>query len=154
MISFVIEILRVFTFVMMALMMSFRVYAEGIYQNPPSEHGAWPFYSVIPECDDPYVLRKIIHDFEVREREYWNSDLVISTFRNVQETGLRNHGPDYTPRRYCKSGGVMSDGREHDVFYNITPDQSIILSGQIIDWCIEGLDRAHVDGPHCQRVRP
>ena len=48
----------------------------------------------------------------------------------------------------------LRDGVKRDVFYNITPDQSVILSGQVIDWCVVGLDRAHVDGPNCRRVTP
>jgi hypothetical protein len=136
-----------------ALLLCKSVLAEGIYSNPPSEQGAWPYNADLPVCDDPIVLRKIIHNFEVREREYWNSGLFINSFTNVIQTGLRVHGLDYTPRRYCKSIGLFSDGVERDIFYNISPDQSVILSGQVIDWCIQGLDRTHVDGPNCQRVR-
>jgi len=126
--------------------------AEGIYHNPPSEEGAWPFMSDLPGCDDSYVLRKIMHDFENREREYWSSDLYINKFWDIAENGLRTHGLSYTPRRYCRSMALLSDGSTREVFYNITPDQSIILAGQVIDWCVVGLDRAHVDGPNCQRV--
>lgn len=128
------------------------VYADEIYRNPPSEEGAWPFTFDTPACDDAYVLRKIMHDFEKRERDFWNSDLFIARFEIIKETGLRSHGLSYTPRRYCKSTAIFGDGAKRDVFYNITPDQSIIFSGQVIDWCVVGLDRAHVDGPNCRRV--
>ncbi len=136
-----------------ALLLCCASLAEDIYSNPPSEQGAWPYDYDLPVCEDPIVLRKIIHDFELREREYWNSGLFINSFASVLETGHRVHGLDYTPRRYCKSIGLFSDGLERNVFYNISPDQSVILSGQVIDWCIQGLDRTHVDGPECQRVR-
>ena len=141
------------TIFLIALFVNWRVSAEDIYQNPDSERRIWPYTADVPACDDPFVLRKIIHDFEKREREFWNTGLFISEFKDVVETGQRIHGLDYTPRRYCKTVGIFGDGHERNVYYNITPDQSIILSGQIIDWCIQGLDRTHVDGPDCRRVR-
>lgn len=127
--------------------------AEDIYHNPPSEEGAWPFSFSLPACDDASVLRKIIHDFENREREFWASGLYINIFDNVRETGNRPYGQSYTPRRYCASEGLFSDGTKRWIYYNITPDQSVILSGQVIDWCVDGLDRTHADGPNCRRVR-
>lgn len=127
-------------------------YAEGIYHNPPSEEGAWPYTLELPACDDNYVLRKIMHDFENREREYWASNLFINKFDSIKETGNRTHGLSYTPRRYCESEALFSDGVTRSVFFNITPDQSVILTGQVIDWCVVGLDRSHVDGPNCRRV--
>ena len=127
--------------------------AEDIYHNPPSEERTWPFTLSLPTCDDASVLRKIMHDFANREREYWASSLFINIFEKIKETGERPYGDSYTPRRYCTSEGLFSDGIKRQVYYTITPDQSVILSGQVIDWCIDGLDRNHVDGPHCRRVR-
>lgn len=128
--------------------------ADSLYHNPPSEERAWPFTLELPSCDDFYVLRKIMQDFQNREREYWASDLFINRFDNIKEIGLRSHGQSYTPRRYCQGEGLFGDGLKRDVFYNITPDQSVILTGQVIDWCVVGLDRTHVDGPNCRRVTP
>jgi len=143
-----------FLFCVFLMISQIPAYADDIYHNPPSEDRAWPFTLDLPKCDDFYVLRKIMQDFENREREYWSSDLYINRFENVMETGLRTFGQSYTPRRYCRSEGIFGDGVKRDVFYNITPDQSVILSGQVIDWCVVGLDRAHVDGPNCRRVTP
>jgi hypothetical protein len=128
--------------------------ADSLYHNPPSEERAWPFTLELPNCDDFYVLRKIMQDFQNREREYWASDLFINRFDNIKEIGLRSHGQSYTPRRYCRGEGLFGDGLKREIFYNITPDQSVILTGQVIDWCVVGLDRAHVDGPNCRRVTP
>jgi len=142
---------------MFIILLAFTIrpsFADEIYHNPPSENRAWPYTSELPGCDDFYVLRKIMHDFENREREYWASDLFINRFENVLEIGLRSFGQSYTPRRFCKSVAIFGDGVKRDVYYNITPDQSVILTGQIIDWCVVGLDRAHVDGPNCRRVTP
>ncbi len=127
--------------------------AEDIYHNPPSDDRAWPFTLSLPSCDDASVLRKIMHDFENREREYWASSLFINIFEKIKETGERPYGDSYTPRRYCASHALFSDGVRRQVYYNITPDQSVILSGQVIDWCVDGLNRAHTDGPNCRRVR-
>jgi hypothetical protein len=127
--------------------------AKDIYHNPPAEERAWPFTLSLPSCDDTSVLRKIMHDFESREREYWASSLFINIFEKIKETGVRPYGDSYTPRRYCFSEGLFSDGVKRQVYFSITPDQSVILSGQVIDWCVDGLDRNHADGPHCRRVR-
>ncbi len=143
--------MRLILFLILALIAT-DLKGEDIYHNPPSEEGAWPFTLELPACDDYYVIRKIMHDFENREREFWASDLFIDKFENVRETGLRDHGASYTPRRYCSAQGVFSDGLKRDVYFNITPDQSVILTGQVIDWCVVGLDHAHIDGPNCKRV--
>lgn len=140
------------TVIIVSVMLMATANAEDIYYNPPSEEGAWPFLLDLPECDDQSILRKIMHDFENREREYWASKLYISKFENIKELGNRTHGLSYTPRRYCQSEAIFSDSIKRSVFYNLTPDQSVILTGQVIDWCVVGLDRAHVDGPNCQRV--
>lgn len=137
--------------IILALLLT-QAKAEDIYHNPPSEEGAWPYVQDLPRCEDEYVLRKIMYDFEKREREYWSSNLYINKFIKIEETGVRSNGLSYTPRRYCKSEAVFSDALKRIVYFNITPDQSVILSGQVIDWCINGLDREHVDGPNCQRV--
>ena len=126
--------------------------AEDIYHNPSSAEGAWPFTLEMPICDDFYVLRKIMHDFQTREREFWSSDLAIVQFDNINETEIKDRDTSYTPRRYCKSTAYFSDGIRRDVVYNISPDQSVILNGPVIDWCVVGLDRAHVDGVNCKRV--
>lgn len=143
--------MRLFLSFIIALLVT-HVRADDVYHNPPSEEGAWPYTLDLPACDDHYVLRKIMHDFESREREFWSSFLFINKFENIKEAGLRSHGLSYTPRRYCNAEAVFSDGVRRQVYYNITPDQSVILSGQVIDWCIVGLDRAHVDGKNCKRV--
>lgn len=137
----------------MFILGSSYVLADDIYHNPEPEKGAWPFISDPPACDDYYVLRKIMHDFENREREFWASDLFINHFDHIRQTGFRPNGMSYIPRRYCQSEAFFGDGVKRTVYYAITPDQSVILTGQIIDWCVVGLDRTHVDGANCQRVR-
>ena len=143
-----------FLFCVISMLFIIPVQAEEIYHNPSSEDGAWPFTLDLPSCDNEYVLRKIMHDFENREREYWSSDLFINKFEEIKEAGLRSHGLSYTPRRYCRAYGQFSDNRNREVLYNITPDQSVILSGQVIDWCVVGLDREHANGVNCRRVGP
>ena len=52
---------------MFIILLAFTIrpsFADEIYHNPPSENRAWPYTSELPGCDDFYVLRKIMHDFE------------------------------------------------------------------------------------------
>lgn len=147
-----IKYMRKVTILILAIFVSYA-YADDIYHDSESEKTLWPFEFDLPVCDDYYVLRKIMHDFQSREKEFWASDLFISEFAKVNQTGLRTFGRSYIPRRYCQSEALFGDGVKRMVYYSITPDQSVILTGQVIDWCVVGLDRTHVNGPNCQRVR-
>src|SRR5262249_9580103 len=60
--------------------------------------------AVLPGCEDPIVLRKIIQYFGEKERAYWQSDLQIVAFERIRETGFRpwaRGAPDAIPRRFC-----------------------------------------------------
>ena len=122
--------------------------------NPPAEHRMLPYTGVMPPCDDPDVLAEISQRFGAREGWFWNSPLGLVRFESVAETGYRNNGLSYIPRRYCKASALFSDGRERRVMYNIAEDTGLLGVVRGITWCVVGIDRNHAYSPACRATGP
>ncbi len=122
--------------------------------NPPAEQRMIPFTGAVPACDDPTVLAQILDQFDAREREYWTSGLTLDAFYEVAETGLRNNGPSFIPRRYCKAQAAFNDGVMRKVTYTVGEQLGFIGIGPGVTWCVVGLDRNRAFAPHCRAAGP
>lgn len=120
----------------------------------PAERRQQPYTGDLPGCHDTALLQRIARHFVQREREYWSSGLEIVAYQKIRETGYRANGLDYIPRRYCRAGAVMNDGRIRQVVYSIGENQSIIGWGPGVEWCIVGLDRNYAWGRACMAAQP
>ena len=70
-----------------------------------------PRYSgKVPACDDGWALATIQHRFSTKEGRFWSSDLRITAFDRIHETGYRPWAPDTIPRRFCSAIATLSDG--------------------------------------------
>jgi hypothetical protein len=120
----------------------------------PAEHRFDYYSGRLPSCADPSVFERIQSRFHARESEFWKSGLEILGFDRVREIGMRSHGLDHIPRRYCMARAYMNDHSLRTVSYNIAEGQGIIGFGFGVDWCVAGLDRNHADAPNCKMARP
>jgi hypothetical protein len=112
------------------------------------------YEGIIPFCEDPAVAGKITWRFAQKEREYWNSNLVIQAFELPHEIAYRPWGPSYIPRRFCIARVLTSDGRHRQVSYVIGEDLGIIGATWGVEWCVSGLDRNLAYAPGCAMARP
>lgn len=108
----------------------------------------------LPVCEDPVVLNNIAWNFENKERRFWNSDLKILMFEQVEQVAWRPWGLDYIPRRYCTGTAVVSDGYKHKVNFSIREDLGFIGIGWNADFCVDGFDRNYAYAPHCKQAAP
>ncbi|MGO9134040.1 MAG: hypothetical protein ACLP8A_08340 [Methylovirgula sp.] len=108
----------------------------------------------LPACGDPSVLERIQSRFHDRESEFWKSGLDIAGFDAVREVGMRSHGLDYIPRRYCVARAQFNDRSARSVSYTIVEGEGMIGFGFGVDWCVAGLDRNYAAAPNCQLDRP
>lgn len=123
-------------------------------ENPPAELRILPYSGVLPPCDDPDVLAEITQRFGSRELWFWHSPLAIVQFESASETGYRNNGASYIPRRYCRASALFSDGRERRVVYNIAEDTGLLGVTRGVTWCVVGLDPNHAYSPACRAAGP
>ena len=57
-----------------------------------------PRYSgKVPACDDSWALSTIQHKFSSKEGRFWNSNLSITGFDRIHETGLPAMGAGHDP---------------------------------------------------------
>ena len=78
---------------------------------------------VLPPCDAEAALYKISSRFNMRENDFWNTDLQILGFEKIRETAFRPWAGNSIPRRYCSAhrpdlgwppdGGPLFDRRRH-----------------------------------------
>lgn len=108
----------------------------------------------LPSCADPAVLNNVASNFEGKERRFWNSELKILAFENVQQVAWRPWGLDYIPRRYCTGTVVVSDGYRHRLNFSIREDLGFIGIGWNVDSCVDGFDRNYAYAPHCKQAAP
>ena len=120
----------------------------------PAEGRYFPFSGNVPACDHEGVLGRIQSRFSQRERNYWKSGLEIQDFQNVRENGYRTAGVDLIPKRYCKAGAVMNDGKIRQVTYWIGENQGMIGWSWGVDWCVSGLDHHRAFGGNCNAAGP
>ncbi len=86
-------------------------------RNPPAEHRAAPYAAFLPLCHSGEVLGEMTAKFNLREAQYWNSNLAMVGFDRVHETGWRSWGREFVPRRYCSARAYTNDGRRRHVRY-------------------------------------
>ena len=120
----------------------------------PAESRAVPYDGVLPACEASSVLGEIESSFKSREKSYWDSDLVILSFQNMQEIGYRPMGADLVPRRYCRASVVTSDQKIRDLSYSIGEREGLIGFTWGTEWCVAGLDRNYAFGLECRSARP
>ena len=120
----------------------------------PAERRELPFDTVIPTCDDRYVLGEIANRFKTTESRFWNSSLQIVGFERVRQVAWRPWGLDFIPRRFCSGVVLTSDGRKRRIDYSVREDQSFIGASWGTEWCVDGLDRHYAFAPHCKQAAP
>jgi len=112
--------------------------------------------AVVPACEDPAVLNKIMARFAEKERAFWQSALFIVEIDRVRETAFRpwRGAPDSIPRRYCSGVAMVSDTRARPIYYWIGEDLGWIGASWGVEWCVVGLDRNWAYNPRCTMAKP
>lgn len=110
---------------------------------PPAETRMFPYAGDLPPCDYSFVVARIARDFADREAEYWSSGLAIEGFGDARETGYRQYGLSFIPRRYCEARVVLNDGTNRRMTYEIAEGQGFLGLGFGVKWRVEGVDREH-----------
>ncbi len=121
----------------------------------PAEERDHPFSADLAACDDAAVLGHISNYFGQREFQFWASPLRIVHFENVRPVSSRPWGLDMIPRRFCTATALVSDGVKREVDYSVRSGLGFAgLGTSDVDWCVRGLDRAHVQSPYCRMAQP
>ena len=113
--------------------------------------------AVVPACQDPWVLGKIMARFAEKERAFWQSALFIVEIDRIRETAFRpwaRGAPDSIPRRYCSGVAMVSDTRPRTIHYWIGEDTGMIGATWGVEWCVVGLDRNWAYNPGCRMAQP
>ncbi len=114
-----------------------------------------PKYSgAVPACGTSFALGLIKIRFWEKEFKFWNSNLSIVDFENVQETAYRPWAANTIPRRFCSATAHLSDGVARPVHYSIGEDTGIAGAVWGVEWCVVGLDRNWAYNPQCKMARP
>jgi hypothetical protein len=109
---------------------------------------------VIPTCDYPAALDRIIGRFDTKEHRFWNSDLRIVGIEDIHETAVLPWAAQSIPRRFCSGTALINDGRRHPIYYSIAEDTGMIGMSWGVDFCVQGLDRNWAYNPACRAARP
>jgi hypothetical protein len=109
---------------------------------------------VLPSCDAQTALYKISSRFNMKENDFWHSDLRIVAFDKIRETAFRPWAGNTIPRRFCSAIIEISDGRRTVVHYSIAEDTGMIGMTWGVEWCVVGLDRNWSFNPACKMARP
>ncbi len=138
--------------------------AFSVVSLPPSQAASWleknfwlsgPRYDrVIPACDNPAALDRIVADFHTTQARFWNSALQIVGINNIRETAVLPWAAQAIPRRFCAGTALINDGRHHAIYYSIAEDTGMIGLDWDVDFCVVELDRASAYGPRCRAARP
>jgi hypothetical protein len=109
---------------------------------------------VIPACDYPAALDRIITNFRTKEFRFWNSELRIVGVENIQETAVLPWAAQSIPRRFCTGVAIINDGSRHPMTYSIAEDTGIIGLSWGVNFCVAGLDRDWSYNPDCRAAGP
>ena len=109
---------------------------------------------VMPGCDYPRALDRIIADFRTKEARFWNSELRIVGFEDIRETAVLPWAAQSIPSRFCSGTAVISDGVKHPIYYSIAEDAGVIGFEWGVNFCVVGLDRNSAYGPECRAAKP
>ena len=109
---------------------------------------------VMPACDYPRALDRIISQFHTKEYGFWNSELRIVGVEDIKETAVMPWAAQSIPRRFCSGTVVINDGNRHPMYYSIAEDTGMIGMDWGVNWCVVGLDRDEAYNPQCRAARP
>jgi hypothetical protein len=109
---------------------------------------------VVPACDSPGALERIIGNFHTKEVRFWNSELQIVGIENIRETAVLPWAAQSIPRRFCSGTALINDGLRHRIYYSIAEDTGMIGMDWGVNFCVVGLDRNWAYGPACRAARP
>jgi hypothetical protein len=138
--------------------------AVGLSWAPPAraatifEKEFWlsgPNYSAkVPLCEERGPLDMIRRRFGTKEGKFWNSDLKLVGFEQIQEVAWQPWAPGTIPRRFCSASALISDGVRRPMYYSITEDAGMIGVSYGVEFCVVGLDREWSYQPACLRAKP
>jgi hypothetical protein len=109
---------------------------------------------VMPACDYPAALDRIIGQFHTKEFGFWNSELRIVGVEDIKETAVMPWAAQSIPRRFCSGTAVINDGAKHPMYYSIAEDTGMIGMDWGVNFCVVGLDRNDAYNPNCRAARP
>jgi hypothetical protein len=109
---------------------------------------------ILPPCDAQAALSKISSRFNMKENDFWHSDLQIVAFDKIREVAFRPWAGNAIPRRFCSAVVDISDGRRTVVHYSIGEDTGMIGMTWGVEWCVVGLDRNWSFNPACKMALP
>lgn len=108
----------------------------------------------IPGCDYHPALDRIMADFRSKEFRFWNSELRIVGFEDIQEVDTMSWAAQSIPRRFCHGTAVINDGVKRQIYYSIAEDTGMIGMDWGVNFCVVGLDRDFAYSPSCRAARP
>ena len=109
---------------------------------------------VMPSCDFPPALDRIIANFHTKEIRFWNSELAIVGIEDIRETAVLPWAAQSVPRRFCSGTAVINDGVRYAIYYSIGEDAGMIGWDWGVNFCVVGLDRGWEYGPACRAAKP
>ena len=109
---------------------------------------------VIPTCDYPPALDRIIGRFGTTEHRFWNSDLRIVGIEDIRENAVLPWAAQSIPRRFCSGTALINDGVRHPIYYSIGEDTGLIGMEWGVNFCVVGLDRNGAYNPDCRAAKP
>jgi hypothetical protein len=108
----------------------------------------------IPTCEYHPALDRIITNFRTKEFRFWNSELRIVGFENIEEISTMPWAAQSIPRRFCRGMAVINDNSKHPNFYSIAEDTGMIGMDWGVNFCVQGLDRSDAYGAGCRAAQP
>jgi hypothetical protein len=104
-------------------------------------------------CARSDVLTRIAERFAWAERETWRRGFTIASLHNPRPSGHLFHEPGIVKRDYCMAEAVMTNGRQHIVYYAVEHDLGFASIGDYVDFCVLGLDPWRVHDGACRTVQ-
>ncbi len=129
------------------LLAAFAFLPRGLAAGP-NDYPEW----ILPSCDAG--LEKIASAFEEKESRFWNSNLQILNFADVQEIAFRPWAANVATRRFCQAKAQISDGIWRPVFYSLVFGMGEVGATWDVQWCVVGLDRNWAHNPSCRMAQP
>jgi hypothetical protein len=108
----------------------------------------------VPGCTYQAALDRIAWNFSSKEGRFWNSELRIVGFENIQESAVLPWAAQSIPRRFCSGTALINDGARRPIYYSIGEDTGTIGMDWGINFCVVGLDRNGAYNPNCRAAKP
>lgn len=108
----------------------------------------------IPDCTSHWALNRIIANFRTKEFRFWNSELRIVGFEDINEIADLPWAAQSIPRRFCRGTAVVNDGVKRPIYYSIAEDTGMIGMDWGVNFCVVGLDRNWAYNPACRSAKP